>query len=108
MQQLRNSGIIKTMGTLVPAPKAPDVLVFNREHVFQRVIERQLNFLHADEIASNARFAIRQRGGAQHIYYTELGIVVVQKDGCVLSMGPIDDGGRKLMEVAGKYGFGKK
>ncbi|MBQ7860340.1 MAG: phage minor capsid protein [Faecalibacterium sp.] len=108
LQRLRDVGIIKIKGTLVPAPKAPDVLVFDRDHVFQRIIERHLNFLQADEIASNARFAIRQRDGAQHVYYTELGFVVIQKNGCVLSMGPLDDGGRKLMEVASKYGFGKK
>ena len=89
-------------------PQAPESLIFEREHVFDRIIERKMQFTDADNIIKNAAFCIRQQNGAMHIYYSRDGFVAVRNDGMVYSIGHLDDGGKLLMEVAEKHGFKAK
>ncbi|MGN0974667.1 MAG: phage minor capsid protein [Gemmiger sp.] len=105
LSYLRQDGIIRSKGSFVMPPKAPETLIFEREHVFQRIMERQLSFTDAEKIIANARFALRQQNGNLHAYYSDDGFVAVRSDGTVCSMGPLDEGGKKLMEVAKKHGF---
>ena len=105
LNQLRQDGIIKSKGSFVLPPAAPDTLVFERYHVFQRIAERGMSFTDAEKIISSSRFALRQQDGKVHAYYSTEGFVAVRADGMVYSMGRLDDGGKKLMEVAEKHGF---
>lgn len=105
LNQLRLDGIIKSKGSFVSPPVAPERLIFERDHVFQRITEREMSFTDADEIIFHARFALRQQNGKVHAYYSSDGFVAVQSDGMIYSMGHLDEGGKKLMEVAEKYGF---
>lgn len=105
LNQLRQDGIIKSKGNFVLPPAAPENLMFEREHAFQRIIERDMSFTDADKIISHARFALRQQNGKVHAYYSSDGFVAVRSDGTIYSMGRLDEGGEKLMEVAEKYGF---
>lgn len=105
LNQLRQDGIIKSKGNFVLPPAAPENLMFEREHAFQRIIERDMSFTDADKIISHARFALRQQNGKIHAYYSSDGFVAVRSDGTIYSMGHLDEGGKKLMEVAEKYGF---
>ena len=105
LNQLRQDGIIKSKGAMALPPAAPDTLIFEREHVFQRIMERQMKFTDADRIITNARFALRQQNGGLYAYYSDEGFVAVRSDGTIFSMGRLDEGGQKMMEVARKYGF---
>lgn len=53
----------------------------------------------------NAEHIIRSSNDAQTCYYSELGFVAVGQDGNVSSIGPLDEGGKKLMEVVKKHGI---
>lgn len=86
-------------------PAAPDALIFERGHVFQRIAEREMSFTDAEKIISDARFALRQQNGKVHAYYSADGFVAVRNDGMIYSMGRLDEGGKKLMEVAKRHGF---
>lgn len=105
LSKLRQDGIIKSKGGFVLPPAAPDALIFERNHVFQRIAEREMSFTDAEKIISSARFALRQQNGKVHAYYSADGFVAVRNDGMIYSMGRLDEGGKKLMEVAKKHGF---
>ena len=105
LNQLRQDGIIKSKGSFVSPPAAPEKLIFEREHAFQRILERDMSFADADEIISHARFALRQQNGKVLAYYSVDGFVAVRSDGMIYSLGRLDEGGKRLMEVAEKYGF---
>lgn len=105
LNQLRQGGIIKSKGNFVLPPAAPDALIFERGHVFQRIAEREMSFTDAEKIISDARFALRQQNGKVHAYYSADGFVAVRNDGMIYSMGRLDEGGKKLMEVAKRHGF---
>ena len=105
LNQLRQGGIIKSKGNFVLPPAAPDALIFERGHVFQRIAEREMSFTEAEKIISDARFALRQQNGKVHAYYSADGFVAVRNDGMIYSMGRLDEGGKKLMEVAKRHGF---
>lgn len=105
LNQLRQDGIIKSKGNFVLPPAAPDALIFERGHVFQRIAEREMSFTDAEKIISDARFALRQQNGKVHAYYSADGFVAVRNDGMIYSMGRLDEGGKKLMEVAKRHGF---
>ena len=105
LQQLRQNGIIKSKGRVILPPSAPEVLIFQREHVFQRIMERNITVEDADKIISHARFALRQQNGALHVYYSDEGFVAVHQDGTVYTLGWLNEGGEKLLEVVKKHGF---
>lgn len=105
LQQLRQNGIIKSKGRVILPPSAPEVLIFQREHVFQRIMERNITVEDADKIIAHARFALRQQNGALHVYYSDEGFVAVHKDGTVYTLGWLNEGGEKLLEVVKKHGF---
>ena len=105
LSKLRQDGIIKSKGGFVLPPAAPDALIFERNHVFQRIAEREMSFTDAEKIISSARFALRQQNGKVHAYYSADGFVAVRNDSMIYSMGRLDEGGKKLMEVAKKHGF---
>lgn len=105
LNYLRQDGIIRSKGSFVMPPKAPETLIFESKQVFQRIMERQLSFTDAEKIIANTRFALRQQNGNLHAYYSDDGFVAVRSDGTVYSMGLLDEGGKKLMEVAKKHGF---
>lgn len=104
LNSLRETGIIKSKGALVSPPKAPDCLTFGRAHVIQRMQERGISVSDAEQIVASARFALRQRGGALHAYYSDHGMVAVGQDGTVYTVARLDNGAKRLMEVAEKYG----
>lgn len=107
LQQLRKSGTIKATGKLVDPPAAPAKLEFG-DHAKQRLAERNMTEQDAWNIINNATFAIEQRNGIQHVYYHSNGFICVANDGAVGTLGELDDGGKKIMEVAEKHGFKAK
>ena len=105
LNQLRQDDIIKSKGNFILPPEAPETLIFERAHAFQRITERKMSFMDADKIISRARFALKQQNGKLYAYYSSDGFVAVRSDGQIYTMGQLDEGGKKLMEVAEKYGF---
>lgn len=101
---LRESGKIRVKGTLAKADRVPGELAFG-EHALKRMKERGISENDAYDIVDNALIVILQRNGTQQVYYSEKGFIAVQADGVVSSVGPLDDGGKMILEVAKKYGF---
>lgn len=101
---LRQSGKIKLTGTTVSPPAIPDTLSFEG-HALEQMGKRKISLAQANEIAENAILAIRQRNGAQHSYYSDKGFIVIRQDGSIGTVGWLDDGGKKIVEVMKKHGF---
>lgn len=104
LNSLRESGTIRVKGTLVKAPAVPDTLTFSG-HALNRLSERGITLKNVERITKSPKFAIRQRNGTQHVYYSEAGFIAIKADGTVSSIGQLDKGGKKVLEVAKKYGF---
>lgn len=104
LKTLRESGKIRVKGTLAKVDKVPSELTFG-EHALKRMKEREISENDAYDIVNNALIVILQRNGTQRVYYSEKGFIAVQADGSVSSVGPLDDGGKMVLEVAKKYGF---
>nr|DAY10164.1 MAG TPA: hypothetical protein [Caudoviricetes sp.] len=105
LQQLRDNGTIKSTGKLIESPSAPNELIVDRDHVFQRMIERKMTLTDCDKIISASKVALSQWNGGQIVYYSEQGFVAVRSNGVISTLGPLDDGGKKLMEVVKKHGI---
>lgn len=107
LQSLREDGKIKLTGKFVTAPKLQKKLEFN-EHTLERMAERGITPEDAQNIVKNALFAIEQRNGTQHAYYSDKGFIAVKADGTTSSVGWHDEGAKIVLEVAKKYGFYRK
>nr|DAE44291.1 MAG TPA: minor capsid protein [Caudoviricetes sp.] len=105
LQQMREAGIIKSTGKLIESPPAPNELIANRDHVFQRMIERNMTLVDCDRIIESSKVALSQWNGGQIVYYSEQGFVAVRSNGVISTLGPLDEGGKKLMEVVKKHGI---
>ena len=104
LQSLREDGKIKLTGKFVTAPKLQKQLEFN-EYTLERMAERGITPEDAQNIVKNALFAIEQRNGTQHAYYSDKGFIAVKADGTTSSVGWHDEGAKIVLEVAKKYGF---
>lgn len=104
LNSLRESGTIRVKGTLVKAPDVPNALTFSG-HALNRLSERGMTLKDVERITKSPKFAIRQRNGMQHVYYSETGFIAIKSDGTVSSIGHLDEGGKKVLGVAKKYGF---
>ena len=102
---MREAGTIKARGKLIESPPAPNEINFASEHSLQRWVERGMGLMEADRIIRTSKVAMSQRNGTQTCYYSELGFIAVGQDGNVSSIGPLDEGGKKLMEVVKKHGI---
>ena len=100
----RTTGRIKLTGVAVLPPAIQDVLNFEG-HALEQMGKRKISLVQANDIAENAILAIRQRNGAQHSYYSDKGFIVIRQDGSIGTVGWLDDGGKKLMEVVKKHGI---
>ena len=105
LQQMREAGIIKSTGKLIESPPAPNELIANRDHVFQRMIERNMTLVDCDRIIESSKVALSQWNGGQIVYYSEQDFVAVRSNGAISTLGPLDEGGKKLMEVVKKHGI---
>lgn len=105
LQQMREAGTIKAKGKLMESPPAPNEINFASEHVLQRWAERGMGPMDAERIIRTSKIAMSQRNGTQTCYYSEYGFVAIGQDGNVASIGPLDEGGKKLMEVVRKHGI---
>ena len=105
LQQMREAGTIKAKGKLIASPPAPNEINFASEHVLQRWAERGMGPMDAERIIRTSKIAMFQRNGTQTCYYSEYGFVAIGQDGNVASIGPLDEGGKKLMEVVRKHGI---
>lgn len=105
LQQMREAGTIKAKGRLIESPSAPNEINFASDHVLQRWTERGMGPMDAERIIRSSKVAMSQRNGTQTCYYSELGFVAIGQDGNVSSIGPLDEGGKKLMEVVKKHGI---
>ena len=105
LQQMREAGTIKAKGRLIESPSAPNEINFASDHVLQRWAERGMGPMDAERIIRSSKVAMSQRNGTQTCYYSELGFVAIGQDGNVSSIGPLDEGGKKLMEVVKKHGI---
>ena len=105
LQQMREAGIIKSTGKLIESPPAPNELIVIRDHVFQRMIERNMTLADCDKIIESSKVALSQWNGGQTVYYSEQGFVAVRANGVISTLGPLDEGGEKLMEVVKKHGI---
>ena len=105
LQQMREAGTIKAKGRLIESPAAPNEINFANDHVLQRWAERGMGPMDAERIIRSSKVAMSQRNGTQTCYYSELGFVAIGQDGNVSSIGPLDEGGKKLMEVVKKHGI---
>ena len=105
LQQMREAGTIKAKGKLIESPPAPNEINFASEHVLQRWAERGMGPMHAERIIRSSKVAMSQRNGTQTCYYSEYGFVAIGQNGNVSSIGPLDEGGQKLMEVVKKHGI---
>lgn len=105
LQQMRETGTIKTRGKLIESPPAPNVLNFASTYVLQYWAERGMGAMDTECIIRSSKVAMSQRNGTQTCYYSELGFVAVGQDGNVSSIGPLDEVGKKLMEVVKKHGI---
>lgn len=105
LQQMREAGTIKAKGRLIESPSAPNEINFASDHVLQRWAERGMGPMDAERIIRSSKVAMSQRNGTQTCYYSELGFVAIGQDGNVSSIGPLNEGGKKLMEVVKKYGI---
>ena len=105
LQQMREAGTIKAKGKLIASPPAPNEINFASEHVLQRWAERGMGPMDAERIIRTSKIAMSQRNGTQTCYYSEYGFVAIGQDGNVASIGPLDEGGKKLMEVVRKHGI---
>lgn len=94
LQQMRENGIIKSTGKLIEAPSAPNELIVNRDHVFQRMIERNMTLADCDKIIESSKVALSQWNGGQTVYYSEQGFVAVRANGVISTLGPLDEGGK--------------
>ena len=74
----------------------------------ERMAERGITPEDAQNIVKNALFAIEQRNGTQHAYYSDKGFIAVKADGTTSSVGRHDEGAKIVLEVAKKYGFYRK
>lgn len=104
LQQMREDGIIKTTGEVVQAPAPPKVVHF-REHSLERLIKRKMTIADVNSILNKSALAFKQRRGEQYAYYSDDGFLAVKNNGDVSTIGRLDEGGEKIMEVFKKYGF---
>ncbi|MCH3973428.1 MAG: DUF4258 domain-containing protein [Oscillospiraceae bacterium] len=104
LNSLREDGTIRVKGMLVKAPAVPGTLTFSG-HALDRLSERGMTLQDVERIIKSPKFAIRQRNGTQHVYYSEAGFIAIKSDGTVSSIGQLDEGGKTVLEVAKKYGF---
>ena len=105
LQRMREAGTIKAKGKLIESPPAPNEINFASEHVLQRWAERGMGPMDAERIIRSSKVAMSQRNGTQTCYYSEYGFVAIGQNGNVSSIGPLDEGGQKLMEVVKKHGI---
>ena len=89
------AGIVKIKGTITSAPK-DSIIVAITPHAGKRVIERGMTLEKAQQTIDNADFAIKQRKGSQYVYYTKDGFAVLDNNGVLGTLGPLDEGGKKL------------
>ena len=107
LNDLREKGTINIKGTAVIPPAIPENISFN-EHALGRLSERQISEKEALEFAKNAIIAFSQRKSSQHAYYSDKGFIVIDKDGVVGTVGLLDEGGKKIVEVIKDNGINKK
>ena len=101
---LRNDGKIKATGEAVFPPKISEDLRFN-EHAAMRAAERNISLEDAKTFVSTARVALRQRAGAQYVFYSGVGFAAVQNNGEILTFGQLNEGGKRILEAMRKNGF---
>lgn len=104
LQTMRESGIIRVTGTFCSVPKLPTNLVFEG-HALEQMLKRGISIEDMREMLHKPRFAIRQRNGAQHVLYSDKGFIAVGTNGKIATIGYMDDGGKKILEAAKKYGY---
>lgn len=85
-------------------PPIPETLSFEG-HALERIAERGISFAQAEQFAKQAKFAIRQRNGAQHVYYSAQGFIAIRSGGEISTVGWLDEAGKKIVEVMKNYGF---
>ena len=108
LQSLREDGKIKLTGKFVTAPKLEKSLNLMSTPMSTPWSAWEKEALHRRmhrNIVKNALFAIEQRNGTQHAYYSDKGFIAVKADGTTSSVGWHDEGAKIVLEVAKKYGF---
>lgn len=107
VKAMRTVGTVKTKGTITSAPQGRSIIKINT-HAMQRMVERGISQEMAQRIIDNAAFAVKQRNGAQYVYYTQDGFAVLDNNGVLGSTGPLDEGGKVLYNEVMRYvGNGK-
>ena len=70
-----------------------------------RAAERNISLEDAKTFVSTARVALRQRAGAQYVFYSGVGFAAVQNNGEILTFGQLNEGGKRILEAMRKNGF---
>ena len=99
---MRNQKKIRATGTVVTPPKSISFFVAN-EHAMDSYARKNITKNDAWEIVRNSDFALKQRKGDQHTFYSKKGYVTITKDGIMTSLGWLDDGGKLLYNEVMKY-----
>ncbi len=97
MKALHDEKKIRTTGTLVAPPKGRVIETYNK-HAEARFAERKFSKELAQDIVKNADFAIKQRKGTQHAFYSSKGFVALNNSGEVQTLGKLDERGKLLYE----------
>ena len=100
--QLQKEGKIRAKGTLVPPPRNKKIIESN-DHAMTSLAKRNMTQNDAQNIVDNALFALEQRKGQQHSFYSKKGYAVVNTEGLLTSVGWLDDGGDFLYTEVSKY-----
>ncbi len=102
IQELRSAGGIKATGTIVAPPRGNQIKTLN-DHAKLRFAERGIAQAWTQGIVDGADFALKQRLGTQHVYYSNGGMVVLNDIGEVGTAGMLDEQGKLLYDEVIKY-----
>lgn len=100
--QLKQEGKVRAKGTIISPPRDKKIIESN-DHSILSFAERNMTQKDAQNIVDSALFALEQRKGQQHSFYSEKGYAVVNTEGLLTSVGWLDDGGKLLYKEVSKY-----
>jgi len=106
-QNLRNAGKVKATGVVVAAPKYQRINAIN-EHAAKQLEKRDITQAWSQNIIDHADFALKQRDGERHAFYSSKGFAVLTETGMLATAGKLDDNGQILYNEVIKYVNGTK
>lgn len=73
------------LGTVVAKPAEGSITGYASDHALNRAVNRDITTLERLEAVRHPRVVLEQRGGLQHVYINDRGVVVLNQDGEIVT-----------------------